>query len=303
MVDEKIADYVKELLDNGYDINIIENQLINSGHNAIKTKLIIERVFKEYFKDIFEYIEEELKKEKNIIEIKEELIAFGYSEDVIKKAIKFHSKSKKTFREKLSLHELFNRESKWFKDWIRIYIIIFSLIIILILLISLPFILNIANKENHSSYSNYCDRLFGTNSSINEQFYLSLCYSFHYNNIDLCDDLDSFSNRCKDFHYLYKTYKNNSNACSSISNINIKEVCFDVSQKNCRNIISLSIFCNSVIMNSPVMCENNNQLTLNSLTCLDNYFMYYSLNNNNPGSCSRISDENSKNLCYYLTET
>jgi hypothetical protein len=298
MVNEELKNYIIGLLKQGYDIDLIRNQLIKAGNNTIKIDMLTKSSFKEYNKELFDYVDSELKKNKNISEIKQDLLILDYSENNVNKVLDIY-KEDKSFFERINLSELFHREKVWFNSWIKIYSIIFATIFVVMILIAVPLIANSFSRENTIGKKSYCYNLFKSENI--DQSYLFLCEAFYNKDITKCDLLNNIKEPCRDAYNLYLTYKTKNNYCENIINANLRELCIGSLTSNCPSNMKMQGYCNSIVFDTPSSCENsfNNYIPFLD-SCTNHYVVYSSIKSDYLEGCSKISDFNMRKICEIL---
>jgi hypothetical protein len=303
MVNDQLLSYINTLLKQGYNINIIKDTLIKSGHKINKVETLCNIAFGEFYKDHLNFITYEIDKGSSIDFIKTQLSGKNLSEEVISQLLNYRGKGflKDYLKDYLYLNaDLIKKGKAFFQDWskLKTYIsIMIFMIVISIFLLLILFKPNSSLVSTLESRTKLCDKIVDSNYNI-------LCTSLVSSNVTKCKDITEASkqNECRDLWHLYDFYIiSNNNRCTNILDPSLKEFCYQLDNKECNNFFGYGAECLSIVWNSDSFCVNQEPKALSMFTtCIDNYYLYNGLTNN-PRVCGQIQSNDIKNLCMALS--
>ncbi|MCB9359174.1 hypothetical protein H6503_04545 [Candidatus Woesearchaeota archaeon] len=294
MVDNELKSYINGLMKQGYDIDTIRDTLVKAGHDLTKVEKISASVFENLHKDLLEYIDKEIAKDKGIDQIKKELMDLGHSEKKLSQVISYKRKTVPLHKKHL-FSELLHREKIWFKSWIKVYMVLF----IVILVLSLVILTVTLNIEVHMKPKNFEERM-ELCSKISDQMIMTSCMSY-LANTDHCSSLsyESEVDSCNDMLNLFKYYSaGKSSSCLDVKNPSIKEYCLQVSEGSCNNYFGLGDYCKSIVEDGTSYCLDDDSIL--GISCIDNYYLYSSISMNDD-LCSKIHSKDVSKLCLSIS--
>lgn len=307
MIDKELNDYIHGLLRKGYDIDSIKSNLIKSGHDISKVEKIALEVFELFHKDLIDYINKETKKGRNINLVKEDLLRLGHSEQKIKQLLNYHRKKAPLLR-KIAFFEIIQKEKRWFKSWLGIYLYLFLFVIVVFLVISYF----IAFHANPLGYLDMEDRLKACSAMLASEssmslYYNKLCVALVYQNADLCEELADNSDAvqyCRDSFHIYMLYRKHDNKqCDMINNVDVRELCYQVSDKFCGVPFGYTGYCESILSDDMLRCTTKTPTPKYPILeiCQDNLRIYRAIHDGLV-HCEGLVHENAMNLCKAISK-
>jgi hypothetical protein len=315
MIDKELSNYILQLFRKGYSMKSINETLITAGHDVSKVEKLSLAAFEKVYRPMINYFDAEFAKGKSAETIGSELLKMGHSSMAVNDVLAYH-KTKHPFFNTQSLTKFFSKDSSLFNNWLKLSLCIVLIIIVIFALLSLVINMSKERKINLDQKLKICESLKDS------PYHKSLCLALVHSHPDLCVELKgSDINDCTDAYYIYTFYRlGDITLCSSINNINLKNVCQQISDKRCNTYFDYEGICDSISLSDISLCSqelspvSNGPLYASSFaspspekhpiigTCNDNYYIYQAIKKDKT-SCNQVEDDNQKAICLVLGRT
>lgn len=308
MINEELKRYIHTLLKQGYTLDEIKKILKQAGHDITEVEKISLMVFEVFHKGLLQYMEAEIRKGRKLDDVKSDLLKIGHSEKKLKDIASYHRKyrrQKGLFSGK-GLKDAIESQQNWWKKWVLVYLYLF-IIVVLVVLIVTPFILFSEEQDPYIDLNrreDLCGDILSVGDGVSV-YYHHLCLAIVHEDSILCADLGNpeLISKCESSFSLYMFYKaSDAEHCQKIENANLKEYCFQLSDKNCNEFFGYGNYCDSIIGRDVAKCSPKiapaNQRIIES--CQDNFRLYSAIKKGSL-ECRGISDKWVYDLCVAIS--
>ena len=304
MIDEELKTYVIGLLRQGYELDQVRKILLQAGHEISHVERISRHAFEHFHKDLLEYIEKEIQKGRPIAAIKEDLLKVGHSERKLQQVINYHQRKHMGQTLQENLDNTIKEEKKWFRSWMSIYVYLILFVIILFLIISV-FLLFYDDSEKSIEFEKRVDacKKILTQGGTNPEFYNKLCIAVINDHEDLCHEMtqeDKIS-KCTDTFFLYSSYRSSDQKkCNRIENIDLKDFCFQINDKQCNNYFGYGEYCDAIMTGDITKCTGARDSPIIE-KCRENFKMFSAVKDGR-SKCNGLADKSIYNLCVAMSK-